>query len=157
MPEPTPFRLLVTGSRTWRDAHAVTFALDAASLDALGREVIVVHGACEEGADLLADRAARDLGFTVEPHPADWESPCRPECKPGHRRRRRDGTDYCPAAGNYRNEEMVRLGADVCLCFVMPCARPGWCSRRGPHDSHGASDCAERAEKAGIPVRRFRP
>jgi hypothetical protein len=45
-------------------------------------------------------------------------------------------------AGPARNQAMVDLGADVCMAFI----RDG---------SPGASHCAERAEAAGIPVRRW--
>jgi hypothetical protein len=150
-----PYRILVTASRSWTDADAIAFHLDAAAMDALGRDVVVVHGAGGNG-DRLAGQAAEYLGFTAEPHPADWEGPCRAECSRGLRRMRRDGTVYCPAAGNYRNQEMVDLGADTALMFALPCTgRKRGCPAR-PHDSHGAADCADRAKAAGIPVLRIR-
>jgi hypothetical protein len=49
---------------------------------------------------------------------------------------------------------MVSLGADRCLAFIGPCTSPR-CRKAGPHPSHGASGCADLAEAAGIPVRRW--
>ena len=148
-----PFRILVTASRSWTDAHAVRFALEAAALDAYGREVTVVHGAAG-GGDMLTDKAARDLGFTVEAYPAGWDGPCRAECDHGPRKRRRDGTSYCPAAGQYRNAEMVALGAERAVALILPC-QDRKCREPRPHGSHGATGCAEMARAAGIPVTPF--
>lgn len=151
--EGRPFRIIVTASRSWTDAHAARFALEAASLDACGREVTVVHGAAG-GGDALADLAAAGLGFAREPHPADWDGPCRPECDHGPRKRRRDGSGYCQAAGQYRNAEMVALGAERAVALVMPC-QDRRCREPRPHGSHGATGCAEMARAAGIPVTPF--
>jgi YspA, cpYpsA-related SLOG family len=137
-----PFRVLVTGSRTWQDGTAVFGALD--DLLREHRIVRVIHGACPEGADKIAQqwviRTFRSslLGFAeAEPHPARWH-------------------EFGKAAGFRRNAEMVKAGADLCLAFIDECRDPK-CRRRPieRHGSHGASHCADLAEKAGIPVRRI--
>ena len=52
-----PFRLLVTGSRTWDDVQIVEQAL-AVILDRHPEGVLLVHGACPRGADAIADAYA---------------------------------------------------------------------------------------------------
>jgi len=134
-----PVRVLVTGSRTWKDRTAVYAALD--DLLREHQNLIVIHGACPTGADQIAQewviRAFRTslLGIaTAEPHPADW-------------------TAHGKRAGFIRNEHMVSLGAGLALAFIAPCTKPG-CQQGKPHGSHGASHCAALAEKAGIEVQR---
>ena len=134
------YRVLVTGSRTWTDAVAIRRELDAL-LDEHGC-LIVVHGAARDGADRIAHNWALSMhhlsscgAVTPEPHPADWGR-------------------YKKRAGFVRNEEMVALGADVCLAFVLPCGKAG-CRSRSPHPTHGTGHCINRAEWAGIPIRRF--
>lgn len=131
-----PYRILVTGSRTWTDENA----LHEAIAEALGKdrairpgdEYVIVHGACPRGADVMASRFCEDNAWWVdnmgaelaeERHPADWE-------RLGKR------------AGFVRNAQMVALGADLCLAFIVD-------------GSKGASHTADLAEKAGIPVRRY--
>jgi hypothetical protein len=98
----------------------------------------LVHGNAD-GADQIAKQAAGFLGWATEPHPADWNGPCHGTCRRGHRKTRRDGVEYCPAAGNYRNAHMVTLGADACVAAPLPGSRGTW-------------DCVRRAKAAGIPV-----
>lgn len=116
-------RILVTGSRYWDDADAIRDALCWSTLGIPWRQVFVVHGDAK-GADTIADQMARGMGMIPEPHPADWST-------------------YGRAAGPIRNQEMVDLGASVCLAFLKD-------------GSIGTADCIRRAKKAGIPVTIFR-
>ena len=94
-----PFRLLVTGSRTWDDPTTIEHAL-AVILARHPGGVLLVHGACPRGADAIAAAyAARTPGYQIEAHPADW-----------HR--------YGRAAGHRRNAEMITLGTDGCVAFI---------------------------------------
>jgi SLOG family YspA-like protein len=142
-------RILVTGSRDWNDRLAVYRALievcDEHDLnhipDEYGntmpdpRRVTVVHGHCPTGADHWADQWCIGNFFGAERHPADWGQ-------------------YGRKAGPLRNAHMVSLGADICLAFIGPCTSPR-CNIEGKHPSHGATGCADLAERADIPVRRF--
>jgi hypothetical protein len=123
-------RVLVTGSRKWRDQELLRIALDAVAVEAVNAgctELVVVHG-CAPGADIMADYWARNRReywpVRAERHPADWRQ-------------------YGKAAGVRRNREMVRLGADVCLAFLLD-------------DSPGTTQCGGLAEREGIPTRWFR-
>ncbi|WP_076574146.1 SLOG family protein [Nocardia farcinica] len=133
--------VLVTGSRLLQDYRPVWAALDARYNFCLvrGYRMVVRHGACESGADKHASDWCANMGALVdeERHPADWRN-CVPECNHAPRFRW-DGQMYCPAAGNYRNDRMVRLGANECLAFP-----------RGK--STGTRDCMTRAIEERIPV-----
>lgn len=135
------YRVLVTGSRTWNDEGIVYNALDHCLVDSIleRKTLVVIHGACPTGADSMADAWALENGLvpdqTLERHPADW----------------RTGR----GAGVLRNAKMVNSGADTLLAFLEPCTKPT-CSRRQPHDSHGATNACTWARKAGISVQEFR-
>lgn len=130
-------RLLVTGSRSWRDRAAIERGLAVAAVG-WAENPVLVSGACPQGADRIAEEVAESWGWLVERWPADWNGPCRSACRPGHRRTGVQG-EYCPAAGNHRNADMVAFGADACLAF----RRDG---------SAGTTHCGQLAEKAGIPT-----
>jgi len=143
----TFFRVLVTGSRSWKDTDAMFTALDALAQSAARTGfagMTVVHGAAK-GADTTAglwvvDRKRRGWRVGAEPHPvrgADW---------------RRHGN----LAGHRRNARMVELGADVCLAFINPCEKEK-CRRPRPHGTHGAEHCADLAEAEGIHTERIMP
>ena len=100
-----PFRLLVTGSRTWDDPRTTEQAL-AVILARHPGGILLVHGGCPRGADAIAAAyAVRTPGYQIEAHPADW-----------HR--------YGRGTGHRRNAEMIALGADGCVAFIRA-ASPG--------------------------------
>ena len=136
-------RILVTGSRTWPDSLRllVAHALDYAAYEYVGAThpgaVTLVSGACPTGADRIAEECAKERGWRIERHPADWDR-------------------YGSRAGVRRNLEMVERGAAVCVAFLMPCANPR-CVRTDPHESHGTTHCVASTRSAGIPVMEWRP
>jgi Ni,Fe-hydrogenase III small subunit len=94
---PAPYRVLVTGSRTWK-AHGIIHQ----ALDALHNEhpdMVLVSGACPTGADAIAEHWARRRGVPVERHPADWQTHGR-------------------SAGPRRNIAMVQTKPDQVLAFI---------------------------------------
>jgi hypothetical protein len=156
----SPLRILVTGSRDWRNQGLIRETL----LCALGEFTtigppVLIHGGQRSrdqatrkryGADFLAGEAWTEIarkrpGWLAQPevYPAQWTAPCRPECEPGHRRPARNahtGGSTCPAQGHYRNQQMVDAGATICFAFPLD-------------GSVGTWDCVRRARAAGIPVR----
>ena len=117
--KPQPRRIIVCGGRGYTDRQRIREVLDEYMPPAPFDEPTIVHGAAR-GADLTAADVALREGFWVEAHPARWK---------------RDGK----AAGPLRNEEMARLGADLCIAF------PG---------GAGTEDMIRRCINHGIPVRR---
>jgi hypothetical protein len=136
-------RLLVTGSRGWDDVDIIWGLLK--KVHAFDPNVLLVHGACPRGADLLCEACWDEtLGGGTERHPVDWYA----------------SGSFDGAAGFRRSEKMVHLGAWGCLAFIMPClSHPGRPPDRGLpyHGTHGGVHCADYAEDHGIPVRRFTP
>jgi hypothetical protein len=134
---PGTVRVLVTGSRTWTDRDAVFDALDQIAERFAGSEVVLIHGACPKGADRFASEWAQTRqAITEEPHPADWNGPLG------------------KGAGFARNVEMVESGADLCVTFIARCGCP---RTPGPHGTHGAVHCANKAADAEIPIHHVRP
>ena len=113
-------RLLVTGSRDWTDYLSVVQELTRLH-EILGIDV-VIEGECR-GADRLAARAAKKLGFDVLPFPAEWDK-------------------YGNGAGPIRNQQMLDEGKpDFVLVFHNNLGK-----------SKGTKDMVARARKIGLPV-----
>lgn len=93
-------KVLVTGSRKWRDLEAVKFMLQEL------KPTILVHGRAR-GADACAHFAAEDIGgIDIRPYAADWVA-------------------HGMAAGPIRNQQMLdeehkkREPIDICLAFPL--------------------------------------
>jgi predicted Rossmann-fold nucleotide-binding protein len=94
-------RVIFSGSREFKDREPVRGTLVALMkrVETPG-ELVVVHGAAR-GLDTIAGEEAKNLGATVESHPADWDQ-------------------HGKAAGLMRNSHMVELGADLVVAFPLP-------------------------------------
>lgn len=112
-------KVLACGDRNWVAASVTLEAL----LD-YGEGDVLVHGDCR-GADRLAAEAARGLGMTIKPYPADWDA---------HGRK----------AGPIRNRQMLKDNPDIDLVLAF---------HDDLNRSRGTADMVRAARKAGIPVR----
>lgn len=65
-------KVLFAGDRAWINRKPIIRILES-----LPEGTIIVHGACETGADKIVDEEARRLqpvkGFEIRPYPADWD------------------------------------------------------------------------------------
>jgi hypothetical protein len=117
-------RLLVTGSREWRDVEAIRWALTAVwrKWGCRPDQVVVVQGKTR-GTDRIARSVALELGMRFEDHPvsrAEWDR-------------------YGNSAGHRRNAVMVAAGARGCVAFPLV-------------DSRGTPGCIVMCKRAGITV-----
>ncbi len=129
----------VTGSRTWVSRERISEAFDDAITDfgdPAYPNVIIVGSA--GGADGLCKIEAIHRGWHPAQMMALW----------GY---------YGKPAGYVRDTAMVYLGmnASCWLAFINEC-RDKDCTRKKPHDSHGATITMKAARKAGIEVREYR-
>jgi hypothetical protein len=114
-------RILVTGSRTWTNRTVIQSALRQAWMDlGANHHCVLVSGHCPDGADAIAEAWWAQSGMPVERHPANW-------------------LQYGASAGPRRNKEMVDLGADICLAFMVG-------------QSKGTAGTIALAKAAGIPT-----
>lgn len=91
------FKLIVAGSRDFTDYSFAKERLEHL-LQNITDEIEIVSGGAR-GADYLGERFAKEKGYAISSHPADWER-------------------YGKAAGFIRNEEMAKYG-DACVVFWM--------------------------------------
>ena len=118
-------RVIVCGGRDFTDAELLYTMLDWV----LPR--VVIHGRAK-GADLLADKWARDRGVYRYIFPAQWRihvDECLPHCL---------ANSYCYGAGPRRNAEMLKYGAPTLVV-----AFPG---------GSGTRDMIKQTKDSGVPL-----
>lgn len=89
------FRVIIAGGRDFSDYQRLKDYMDWA-LQNIKQEIIVVSGGAR-GADSLGEQYAKERGYSVDLHPADWEK-------------------YGKGAGFIRNREMAE-SADALVAF----------------------------------------
>jgi hypothetical protein len=95
---PTPFKVIVAGSREFNDYNLLKSKLDyyLSRKVAEGDKIIIISGTAN-GADKMGERYAKEKGYYIEQHPADWNS-------------------FGKSAGYRRNLEMANV-ADALVAF----------------------------------------
>lgn len=88
MNRPPPFRVIIAGSRGFTAfAELCAYCDKVLARKAQEGQIVVLSGHCQ-GPDLMGEEYARQRGYVVEVHPADWKQ-------------------YGKAAGPKRNKEMA--------------------------------------------------
>lgn len=88
MNHPPPFRVIIAGSRGFTAfADLCAYCDKVLARKAQEGQIVVLSGHCQ-GPDLMGEEYARQRGYVVEVHPADWKQ-------------------YGKAAGPKRNKEMA--------------------------------------------------
>ena len=152
--------LVVTGSRVAPDwlkqelrIQLPRLAQDARDNHGVQRFVLLQGGA--RGVDLEARCWAEDVQpwpVTHKQFDATWEAACDPACcRPGHRRERSNGSDFCPAQGVYRNGRIVQYAAEQQALGAWVQVAAFYNSPR----STGTQNCVTQAQAAGLNVQEF--
>lgn len=129
-------RLLVTGSRRWRDEGRLRQVLDE-ELAAAGGRMVLIEGEAS-GADTMARWWATSRDVPVERFRASWAVTAD---TPPERIRERDGRQYDVAAGVLRNQRMLEEGQPTrAVAFRMA-------------NSRGTQDMMDRLARASVPTR----
>jgi hypothetical protein len=137
-------RLLVTGSRTWKDYERLCRCLDEIA-DQFARvhserfiaEGLMLMSGHAYGADAMAE-AWFVTKYPLE-QPEIWKA---------------EWDRYYKRAGIVRNTAMVDSNPDACVAFIMECDKHQ-CAHLPLHGTHGAVHCADYAERQGIPTTRY--
>jgi hypothetical protein len=92
----TMFKVIVAGGRDFNDYPSLKKHLDHALRNRISEGITIVSGAAR-GADSLGEKYAKEKGYEIDSHPADWDQ-------------------YGKSAGYIRNKEMAQT-ADALMAF----------------------------------------
>lgn len=90
------FKVIVAGGRDFADYALLKQKLDYALKNKVTESITIVSGAAR-GADKLGERYAKERGYEIDSHPANWDR-------------------YGKSAGYIRNKEMAQ-NADALMAF----------------------------------------
>lgn len=90
-------KVVIAGCRDYNNYDEAKAYIDFCLCNIRKEHNIVILSGCARGADALGERYAKENGFPVEKHPADWKR-------------------YGKSAGPKRNREMAEL-SDYVICF----------------------------------------
>jgi hypothetical protein len=117
----TKMGILVTGARDWNNLDVIYQTL--AKHRNQNQEITLIHGGCV-GTDILSDKVAKELDFTVDEKLPDWKK-------------------YSRAAGPKRNKEMITelLNYEIKYMFAF---------HNCLAQSKGTKNCVEQAKRVKI-------
>ena len=91
------YKVIIAGGREFSDYQLLKAHCDIILSKKTKESDIVIVSGKARGADTLGEQYAKEYGYSVEEHPADWDR-------------------FGKAAGYRRNKEMAE-NADACICF----------------------------------------
>lgn len=90
-------RVVIAGCRDYNNYDEAKVFIDFCLSNIKRKYKIVIVSGCASGVDAIGERYAKENGFEVEKHPANWEK-------------------YSKSAGPRRNKEMAEI-CDFVICF----------------------------------------
>ena len=91
------FKVIIAGSRDFNNYDLLVSKCDYFLSEKQKTHDIVIISGTARGADKLGERYAKEYGYEIDAHPADWDK-------------------YGKSAGYKRNQEMAEV-ADAVICF----------------------------------------
>lgn len=123
-PKGKHIRVLVTGSRDWKDREVVWIQLS--SVPWPPKQISLVYGGAKGADGLAAEYAIKYGWWRLLPYKPDW-------------------VGLGKRAGMVRNIEMVDSGVQYLFAFINECTKKN-CTKKKPHGSHGSTQCVEYAQ-----------